>query len=71
MNIGIKLPTAVSGKGYKMVPNFEEREQKYNDAVIEQDMLMMELDELDEGTDTYDRKIGRINELGKITGVFW
>lgn len=54
-----------------MLSDFEDRENKYNDAAYVQEILFAELDQLDEGTDMYDKKVDRINELGKITGVFW
>ena len=54
-----------------MLADFEEREKKYNDAAREQEILSAELEEVEEGTDQYNAKVNRINELGKITGVFW
>lgn len=48
-----------------------EREAKYSEAAQEQENLLAELEYLDEDTKQYMEKVGRINELGKITGVFY
>lgn len=48
-----------------------EREAKYSEAAQEQENLLAELEYLDEDTKQYMEKVGRIDELGKITGVFY